>query len=84
MNCLDHGQAPFSVPYAVIRTNADYEEVEVMFENFDRDIAESKAVKFFKASGFNHDFMVMDRKTFEVVGEICSEKTRNLRGECRG
>lgn len=78
------GQKPFSVLYEVYETNADLEQVRVVFQGYDRDMAETRMFHLFRSSGYGKDFMLLnseDRGKIEVAFTV---KTKALRGECLG
>ncbi len=88
MNYNDHAQAPFSVLYAVYTTNADLELVKVVFQGYDRDMAETRMFHLFRSSAYETDFMLLGQilKTgkVEMTSYCFTEKTKHLRGECQG
>jgi hypothetical protein len=82
MSGVEVGQAPFSVLYEVWETNADLAALKLLHQGFQRDVAESHAMKFYKASGCEKDYYVWDRNKQEIVAHVLSAKTSALRGEC--
>lgn len=81
---MDQGQKPFAVLYEVYTTNADLEFVTVVYQGFDRDMAETKMYLLFRSSGYEKDFVLWNRTSQVIEASVFSEKTRQLRGECRG
>lgn len=75
---------PLNVLYVVYETNADLECVRLMYTGFVKDIAETLTVKFYKQSGFEKDFMILNKDTNEMVSYLFSDRTIRLRNECRG
>ena len=77
-------QEPDSVYYEVFETNADLEELDVVFDGFDRDIAESVMYKKFNEAQFQKDFMLYNHQTQSVEVACFTEKTKGYRNECQG
>jgi len=82
MSEVEVGQAPFSVMYEVWETDADLAAVKLLHQGFHKDLAESYAVKLYKANGCEKDYYVWDRNRQEIVAHVLSPKTSALRGEC--
>lgn len=81
---MDQGQKPFSVLYEVFETNADLEQVKVVYQGYDRDMAETKMFLLFRASGYGTDFMLLNSEDRGKIEVAFSAKTKQLRGECQG
>jgi hypothetical protein len=70
--------------YEVYHTNADLEQLNLVWQGFDRDIAESFMVRRFKESFYSQDFMLYNHTAQEPLCLLFSEHTKRLRGECQG
>lgn len=70
--------------WEVYKTNADIEQLELVHQGLDRDIAESKMTRLFAASGYEQDLMLHNRKTQMPMALLFSERTKQARGECQG
>ena len=77
----DHGQCDI---YEVIETNADVEYCKLIYQTFCKDLAETVMHKAFIVAGFEKDFVVIDRNSFDIVSYCFTERTKALRGECQG
>jgi len=85
MNQMPHNaQKPKSVLYKLYETNADLEQVALVFSGYHKDIAETVLWKVFKAADYEKDFYIIDSNTWEIVSMIFSARTSKLRGECQG
>jgi hypothetical protein len=73
-----------NVIYEVIETNADVEYCKLIYQTFCKDLAETVMDKAFKVAGFEKDFVVIDRNSFDIVSYRFTERTKALRGECQG
>ena len=78
------GQKPFSVLYSVWQTNADLEQVKLVYQGYVRDQAETKMFLLWRASGYGADFMMLNSEDLSKIETAFSTKTKMLRGECQG
>ena len=70
--------------YEVYTTNADLEQVKVVFQTFHRDMAETKMFLLFRDSGYGTDYMLYNRESQEAEELCLTVRTKTLRGECQG
>ena len=69
----------------VYETDADlYMDPQlVKFQSFHRDIAQTKAMLMFRASGYDKDFLIYNRKTMQIEMILLTTATKVKRGECQ-
>jgi hypothetical protein len=63
------------VIYEVYVTNADLEEVKLVYQGLDKDIALSVMFKAFVSSGCETDYMLYNRKGQDIVESLFSNGT---------
>lgn len=76
-------QKPFAVLYEVYTTNPDLEFVTVVFQGYDRDMAETKMYLLFRASGYGKDFVLWNSTAKVIEASVFTTETAALRGEDR-
>jgi hypothetical protein len=69
--------------FEVYETDADLTPNKKVFQNISRDLAETKTVQLFQASGYGKDFLVYNKKTMENVAACLTARTKRIRGECQ-
>jgi adenylate cyclase class IV len=69
----------------IYETDADLsqEPENIRFQSYHRDMIETKAMLLFRASGYNKDFMVYNRKTMQIEMLLLTNSTKAKRGECQ-
>lgn len=70
--------------WEVYETNADLQQLKLVHQGFDKDMAETKMVHLFNNSGYEQDYMLYNRATQQPMALLFSERTKQLRGECQG
>jgi hypothetical protein len=70
-------------PFAVYRTNADFEQLELSGSSKVRDIAESIMDREFQKHNCQCDYMVIDAVSQEMYSNMLSSETISKRGECQ-
>ncbi len=68
--------------YEVFTTNADLEQIKLVHQGYDRDIAESVMLKEFVKTQYSGDFMLYEHNSQEALALLFSERTKRLRNEC--
>ena len=69
----------------VYETDADLsmEQQNLKHQGIHRDMAETKVLSLFRASGYAKDFLVYNRAKKEILIACLSNQSRNRRGECQ-
>jgi hypothetical protein len=69
----------------VYETDADFsmEPRDMKHQGSHPDIAQSKMLLLFYASGYTKDFLIYNRTKGEVAYVCLTAKTKRLRGECQ-
>jgi adenylate cyclase class IV len=68
----------------VYETDADLTPGKLIYQGMHRDVAETKMCLAFRASGYEKDFLLYNRKTMDNEVLCLTNRTRALRGECLG
>ena len=68
----------------VYETDADLTPGKLIYQGYQRDVAETKMFLAFRASGYETDFLLYNRKTMENEVLCLTNRTRALRNECQG
>ena len=69
----------------VYETDADFtmEPKNLKHQGFHSDMAETKMMLLFRASGYAKDYLVYNRAKKEVVMACLTTQTKHRRGECQ-
>lgn len=69
----------------IYETDADLsqEPGSLRFQSYHKDMAETKAMLLFRASGYGKDFMIYNRNTKQIVMLLLTNATKARRGECQ-
>ena len=70
----------------VYETDADFsmESKNLKHQGMHADMAETKMMLLFRASGYGKDYLIYNRNKKEIVAFCLTSQTKRLRGECQG
>ena len=68
----------------VYETDADLTPGKLVYQGFNRDVAETKMYLSFRASGYGTDFLLYNHSTMNNDILCLTNRSRQLRGECQG
>jgi hypothetical protein len=69
----------------VYETDADFsmESQNLKHQGFHLDIAETKMMLLFRASGYGKDYLIYNRNKQEILAFCLTSQTKRRRGECQ-
>lgn len=68
----------------VYETDADLTPNKLIYQGYCRDTAETKMFLAFRASGYQTDYLLYNRKKMENITICLTNRSKAMRGECQG